>query len=107
MSTQSISSSNSTKEKLVSDIRVVAADAEELIKATAGHAGERVIAAREKAQESLMQAKNQIEHAGEVFMEKTKVATKMADDYVHGSPWQAIGIAAGAGLLVGLLLSRR
>jgi len=30
-----------------------------------------------------------------------------ADDFVHDSPWQAIGLAALVGVLVGLVASRR
>jgi ElaB/YqjD/DUF883 family membrane-anchored ribosome-binding protein len=30
-----------------------------------------------------------------------------ADDYVHDSPWTAIGIAAAAGMLIGFLAARR
>ena len=29
------------------------------------------------------------------------------DDYVHDHPWQAVGVAAGVGLLIGLLLNRK
>jgi ElaB/YqjD/DUF883 family membrane-anchored ribosome-binding protein len=37
-------------------------------------------------------------------------ARELVDDgeeYVRENPWKAIGIAAGAGLLIGLLVSRR
>jgi ElaB/YqjD/DUF883 family membrane-anchored ribosome-binding protein len=30
-----------------------------------------------------------------------------AEEYVRGNPWQAIGIAAGIGLVLGVLMSRR
>jgi ElaB/YqjD/DUF883 family membrane-anchored ribosome-binding protein len=35
------------------------------------------------------------------------VAVEAADDYVHTHPWPVIGMAAGVGLLIGLLISRR
>ncbi|RYF36345.1 MAG: DUF883 family protein, partial [Comamonadaceae bacterium] len=34
-------------------------------------------------------------------------AGRAADVYVHENPWRAIGLAAGAGLVIGLLISRR
>ena len=43
----------------------------------------------------------------EVLLAKTKAAARATDEYVHESPWTAIGIAAGAGLLIGLLIGRR
>ena len=36
-----------------------------------------------------------------------KDAGKAADAYVHENPWKAVGIAAGAGLIIGMLISRR
>jgi len=38
---------------------------------------------------------------------KTRAAAKATDAYVHESPWTAVGIAAGVGLLVGVLIGRR
>ena len=32
---------------------------------------------------------------------------KTTDTYVHENPWRAVGIAAGVGLLLGLLIGRR
>ena len=29
------------------------------------------------------------------------------DDYVHGSPWTAVGVAAVAGMLIGFLAGKR
>jgi ElaB/YqjD/DUF883 family membrane-anchored ribosome-binding protein len=96
-----------TKEKLMQDLRVVVADAEELLRATAGHAGEKVSSARERIQENLAAAKIRLSDAEEAVVAKTKEAAMATDEYVHENPWQAIGIGAGVGLLVGLLISRR
>ena len=104
MSAQSVDVS---KEKLVSDLRVVVADAEELLRATASQAGEKVAAARERIQASLASAKIKLTEAERALLEKTKEAAKATDEFVHEHPWQAIGIAAGAGLLLGILISRR
>jgi ElaB/YqjD/DUF883 family membrane-anchored ribosome-binding protein len=30
-----------------------------------------------------------------------------ADDFVHEKPWVSIGVAAGVGLIIGLLIGRR
>ena len=96
-----------TKEKLVADLKVVVADAEELLRATASQAGEKVAAARERIQASLATAKVKLGEAERALLEKTKQAAKAADDYVHENPWQAVGIAAAAGLVLGILISRR
>ena len=96
-----------SKEKLVADLKVVVADAEELLRATASQAGEKVSAARERIQASLATAKVKLGEAERALLEKTKLAAKATDDYVRENPWQAVGIAAAAGLVLGVLISRR
>lgn len=95
-----------SKEKLMHDLRVVVTDAEELLRATAGQAGEKVTAARERIQENLVATKARLAVAEEAAVAKTKQAAKATDEYVHENPWRAVGIAAGVGLIVGLLISR-
>ena len=96
-----------SKEKLMEDLKVVVADAEDLLRATASQTGERIAAARSKAEESLRAAKVRLAEAQASVVEKVKVAAKTTDDYVHENPWQAVGIAAAAGLVLGALISRR
>ncbi len=96
-----------TKEKLISDFKVVVADAEALLKASAGQGGEALAAVRTRVEESLAAAKEKMIDAEEELLAKTKAAAKATDEYVHEHPWNAVGIAAGVGLLIGLLISRR
>jgi ElaB/YqjD/DUF883 family membrane-anchored ribosome-binding protein len=96
-----------TKEQLISDFKVVIADAEALIKATANQGGEAVVNLRAKAEESLAVAKVKLGEAQDALVEKGKIAAQATDDYVHEKPWHAVGIAAGVGLVVGLLIGRR
>ena len=96
-----------TKEQLIHDFKVVVADAEALLKATAGQGGEALAAARAKAEESLAVAKAKMNDAQAALIVKTKAAARATDEYVHGHPWQAIGIAASVGVVVGLLIGRR
>lgn len=95
-----------TKEKLLSDFKVLAADAEELLKATANQAGERVAAARKRIEESLEEGKKTLSKAENILVDKTREVAKTADDYVRQNPWNSVGIAAGIGLVLGLLIRR-
>ena len=96
-----------SKEKLAADLRVVVADAEELLRATASQAGDKVAAARVKIQESLDSAKGKLANLGEAGVDKAKAAARVTDDFVHERPWTAVGIGAGIGLILGMLISRR
>jgi ElaB/YqjD/DUF883 family membrane-anchored ribosome-binding protein len=96
-----------SKEKLVTDLKVLVGDTEELLKATAGQAGEKITIARERIQASLAVYKDKLIDAEQALREKTKEAARATDEYVHDHPWQAVGVAAGVGFLLGLLVSRR
>ncbi len=96
-----------TKEQLMSDFKVVVADAEALLKATAGQGGEALAAARTRAEESLAVAKAKMSEAQAALAVRTKAAAKATDEYVHVHPWQAMGIAASLGVVIGLLIGRR
>jgi len=96
-----------TREKLAADLRAVIDDTEELLRATAGQAGEKVQAARARAEETLRSAKGRLIELGEAGAEKAKAAAKATDSYVHENPWQAVGVAAGVGFLIGMLLGRK
>lgn len=100
-------STDVSKEKLVADLKVVVSDAEELLRATASQAGEKVVAARERIQASLATAKVKLADAERIALEQAKKAAKATDEYVHEHPWNAVGIAAGVGFILGLLISRR
>ena len=93
--------------KLVEALRVVVADAEELVKATASHTEERIAAARARAEESLRAAKARLAEQEGAVMTKTKAAAKATEDYVRANPWTAVGIAAAVGLILGILAPRR
>lgn len=95
------------KDKLVADVKVVIADAEEILRATAGQAGDIVGDLRAKVQDRLADAKLKLSEAEALVVDKAKAAGRAADDYVHDNPWRAVGIAAGVGFLVGLLVGRR
>ncbi len=95
------------KEKLVSDFKQVVADAEELLKATAGTAGDKMGEMRIKVQEHLSAAKIRLADLEATVVDKSKAAARATDDYVHDNPWRAVGVAAGVGLIIGLLIGRR
>ncbi len=98
---------NISKDKLIQDFRIVVADAEELLRATASQAGEKVTAARERIQDSLHAAKVKLAEAEDVIVQQGRLAVRVTDEYVQENPWRAVGIAAGVGLIIGLLIGRR
>ena len=74
-----------TTEKLMAELRAVVRDAETLMQAAAAESGEHLRDLGDGAREA----------ASEI------------DEQVRKNPWAAVGIAAGVGLLIGLLLGRK
>ncbi len=95
------------KEKLIADMKVVVADAEELLRATANQAGDKVSELRGRIQDHLVTARASLADAQAAMVDKAKEVGRATDDYVQDNPWRSVGIAAGVGLLVGLLIGRR
>ena len=95
------------QEQLVSDIKSVISDAEEMLSATADQVGDKVATLRARVQTRLHDAEVRLGEAEAVLVAKTKAAARATDAYVHESPWTSIGVAAGVGLLLGLVISRR
>jgi ElaB/YqjD/DUF883 family membrane-anchored ribosome-binding protein len=93
--------------QLLTDFKALVADAEALLHATADQGGEGVAQIRAQAQDSLAQAKANLMDVQDELTAKAKAVVADADAYVHEKPWQSVGIAAGLGLLIGLLISRR
>jgi ElaB/YqjD/DUF883 family membrane-anchored ribosome-binding protein len=96
-----------SKTKLVQDLQRVIADAEELLHATASETEPKLVEMRERIRGNLLAARHKLGDIEDVIKTKTKEAAQATDDYVHEHPWKAIGVAAGAGLIIGLLVGRR
>jgi ElaB/YqjD/DUF883 family membrane-anchored ribosome-binding protein len=96
-----------TSVKLKDDLRAVATDIEELLKATAGQTGERISSARDRVEECLRSTREKLEDAGSAAAARARMAALDTDNYVHENAWKTIGVAAGIGVLIGFIMGRR
>lgn len=83
-------------DRLRQELYAVIGDVEELLKASAGQSGERIENIRAHAEESVRVAR-----------ERLKDAAREMNGRVRKNPWAAVGIAAGIGLVAGVLLARK
>lgn len=95
------------KEKLMSDLRAVIAEAEELLRMTSDQGGAGAADVRDRVKARMNQAKADLVDLQEAAIARAKEAGHATDEFVHENPWRSIGIAAGIGLVTGLLISRR
>jgi len=96
-----------TQERMVADLRTLARDAEDLLKATAGDASEKVKEARARLGAALERAKSTCQDAQEQTIAIAKAAAKKADAVIRDHPYESIGVAFGVGLLIGALVTRK
>jgi len=96
-----------SKQKLAEDLRQSITDAEEVLRLTADQVGESAAQLRSRLTERMLRAKDELAHLQHISIAKVKEAGHAADEYVHANPWKSVGIAAGLGLVVGMLISRR
>lgn len=93
-----------TKKKLMQDLKTVVNDAEELLKKAASvQTREWIETAQAKAKKSLKAANDWIAEEEEAAMARTKSAVKATEDYAQSNTWMVLGMAATAGLVVGIL----
>lgn len=99
------------RERVMADLRIVIADAEELLRQGTQQDGAATIDWRTKAEARIEEARNALRDMRDAVYDRARSAGHAADDYVNRNPWQAIGVTAGiaaaAGLLIGFLLGRR
>ncbi len=86
------------------DFRLALADAEELLRVTADQTGERIEEARARLQISLRAAKGDVLRAGRAVQDSAADAARTIDRAVHEKPWNAFAIAAGIGLVIGIVV---
>lgn len=96
----------STNSKLLEDLQQVIKDAEELLKNVEHQTDSGFQSARNRFESTLRNAKAEIARIEDTVVTKTKEAAHATDTYVKENPWQSIGIAAGIGLLLGVVIGR-
>ncbi|WP_043448680.1 DUF883 family protein [Halotalea alkalilenta] len=107
-----------TREQLEQDLRDLSDTVEKFLKSSAEDTSEHMTQLRAEAGSTLEEIKQRLASYGEDFKhrlqaggdelrERSRDAIDCADTYVHENPWRGIGIAAAAGVFVGLLLGRR
>ena len=90
-------------DKLVADLKTVARDTEELLKASAGEVGDKAREARARLTNALESAKETCRR----LEDKALAGAKATDKVIREHPYQSIGIAFGIGLLIGVLVTRK
>jgi ElaB/YqjD/DUF883 family membrane-anchored ribosome-binding protein len=95
------------RERVLRDLKTLAHDAEDLLRATAGDLSKKATGARAHLAAALESAKATCSELQEQTIASTRAAAKRADAAIRRHPYESIGIAFGIGLLVGVLVRRK
>lgn len=95
------------REKMSADARALITDAQEMIALISEQSGEKLSEINDKLQESAVKARENLTELRDETRIRIKEASEATDAYVHEKPWKAVGIAAGVGLVAGILFGRR
>ena len=95
------------KEALLKEIRTVLSDMESLYEEGVERGAEETKALKVRLQERLSRAQDKLAGLEERTVTQVRHHAKQADEYIHEKPYYALGFAALAGLVVGVLLNRR
>jgi len=96
-----------SREQLASDARQVLDDVQALLTQAAESSGQQAQDLRGRAAEQLKRAQARLGELQQSTAERSRAAMHATDDWVHLHPWGAVGLGAGVGFLIGLLVSRR
>ncbi len=90
-------------EKILEDLKTLSHDAEAMLHATTGQAGEKIGELRERLTAALDSAKA----TGRRLEERAVSGAKAADKTIREHPYESMGVAFGIGLLIGVLMGRK
>ena len=98
---------SNVKSAASSEIRSLIADVEDLMSRISDLKDTDVARVRGKVQRAVEATKQSLSDRADSVRRKAQRAAESADDYVRDSPWQAVGISALVGAVVGIIAARR
>lgn len=96
-----------SREKVMDDLKTLARDAEELLKATAGDVGDKMSDKAKEARSRLAVALEQAKDSCAKWEDKTVAAARATDKAIRSHPYESAGVACVIGILIGVLIGRR
>lgn len=97
------SATHTIQPEVIEELRTLVREAEQALAAAGDTADDKVKALRERMKHALDEGRETFRRV----RESTREHLEEADEYVRDHPYQTIGLAALAGVLVGVLITRK
>lgn len=82
-------------------------DSATLLEAAAGQGGEKLADLRARFHKNVHRVQDRIDTVGDLVMDKAGSAAASTGHLIRQRPWQSLAVAAGVGLLLGIVAGRR
>ncbi|WP_039056852.1 YqjD family protein [Enterobacter sp. Bisph1] len=99
--------SKDNSDHLRAELKSLADTLEEVLSNSSDKSKEELSKLRTKAEQALRESRHRLGETGDALARQTREAAERTDEYVRDNPWASVGIAAAAGVMLGVLLSRR
>src|SRR5438552_17702191 len=93
-----------TRDALRHDFNAAISETEQLMQSLATAGGETAVALRASVEQSLETARQRLRNLEQAAMDATNTAARASDEFVHENPWPTIGVAAGLGAALGVVI---
>lgn len=100
-------SSSAARDKLLGDLNSTINEAEKWLSDSAETVSDVASEARVRFNDALSTAKSDLRKLEDSLLAHSRNAADSVDGYVRSNPWQAVGVGAGLGVLIGLLIARK
>lgn len=100
-------SKDTTADHLRAELKSLTDTLEEVLSSSGDKSKEELSKLRSKAERALHESRYRLGETSDVIAKQTREAATRADEYVRENPWTGVGIAAAAGVVLGVLLTRR
>lgn len=105
--TPAAAADQTARDRLASDLKQLVDEADQLLQSAQRSGNGQFSATREKFEDQLRQARAQLDRLEQSAVDNARRAARATDLAVHEHPYSAMGIAAAAGVLIGMLIARR
>ena len=107
METTTATADQTARDRLAASLKQMVDEADQLLKSAQGAGSDKFNAARDKFETQLRHARADLAELQDSAIHNARRAARTADHVVHEHPYTAMGITAGVGLLLGMLIARR
>jgi ElaB/YqjD/DUF883 family membrane-anchored ribosome-binding protein len=93
------------RERLISDVKILLADTEELLSAVGAESKDKIAGIRPRLEAAMRRARTQASEVEAAIEAGARQGVRTVDAYAGEHPWQTAGVSAAVGAAVGAVIA--